>query len=758
VIDMSMIGTAGSDTRPGYQMGNATTGAGISDLMTDHALAAAAIDSSVLGVANDNGGTLGPPLVAVDADGNVGIEGSLNIQSTATDPATVTAGDGDPSATPHFGSLYMRTDASGPGTARLYQYQYSTASGGAAWLVVPVGIKLYNVRDYGAIGDGMTNDHAPIQAAINDCATATPPGGCVFFPEGEYLISSALEFPSTNNMMIAGIGTRSQISSDSDDFDIFWIHADSGARDLIIRDIKLAFPGGDPGEGGYSQNGAAIRIDVSIEDTRFYNVVTQFVGYGLKLPGLGGGRNVAVACKFNANYVGALLGHGMDFVGCDINGGTYGVVMDNCNGGMKFTNCPLFGVLSLWVTQLHAGDDPQGNTIYLYDCETNFGPPPATGPGSESSATGSITLTGTPTTGEHYVVTIDGHAITVGETTGQTPTAAAAAGIAAINFDTAVNDKVTATAGTAGVIVLTASHDYANSYDGNRITISATSSAHLTAMASAATLMGGVSPGLWPGDPDDTLGYLNPEVGSGGFQFAACRAELHLVNTWCQDSTVIGGHVNADESVSGPQFCTITAGNFGASVKGKTQISTYTVDVLSAESLTISGSEIHQGSAVTGACIHLGDDALASVVTGCIVKPNDGNLALQVDDADNSFLVASNAIQSSVSGGPVSLPGGSLGSSVLRDNVGYNPTGSYVNLGSLLPAAPATVTFYDTYGVDGFFNVRGVSVTVKVLNTITGTFTSVGGVTAGGLFPVQAGGAIQIHYTTLPTAAEFFGE
>jgi hypothetical protein len=42
----------------------------------------------------------------------------------------------------------------------------------------------YNVRDYGAMGDGVHNDTASIQAAINACDNAG--GGTVFFPTGHY--------------------------------------------------------------------------------------------------------------------------------------------------------------------------------------------------------------------------------------------------------------------------------------------------------------------------------------------------------------------------------------------------------------------------------------------------------------------------------------------------------------------------------------------------------------------------------------------
>lgn len=51
---------------------------------------------------------------------------------------------------------------------------------------------VYNVKDYGAKGDGSTNDSAAIQAAL-DMASLTNPGSTVYFPAGTYINNSELE-------------------------------------------------------------------------------------------------------------------------------------------------------------------------------------------------------------------------------------------------------------------------------------------------------------------------------------------------------------------------------------------------------------------------------------------------------------------------------------------------------------------------------------------------------------------------------------
>lgn len=56
-------------------------------------------------------------------------------------------------------------------------------------------IGIYSVRDYGATGDGITDDTAAIQAAI----TASLPGSTVYFPVGTYLISAPLRLLPRRN-------------------------------------------------------------------------------------------------------------------------------------------------------------------------------------------------------------------------------------------------------------------------------------------------------------------------------------------------------------------------------------------------------------------------------------------------------------------------------------------------------------------------------------------------------------------------------
>lgn len=60
------------------------------------------------------------------------------------------------------------------------------------------GINVFNVKTYGALGNGLTDDTLAIQNAILACDTAG--GGIVYFPNGEYLINGALDSASNSQI------------------------------------------------------------------------------------------------------------------------------------------------------------------------------------------------------------------------------------------------------------------------------------------------------------------------------------------------------------------------------------------------------------------------------------------------------------------------------------------------------------------------------------------------------------------------------
>lgn len=71
-------------------------------------------------------------------------------------------------------------------------------------------IDVFNVKDFGAIGDGSHNDYAAIQAALT--AASANWGGLVFFPKGNYNINQRLEVGTRGTWNNSGSGAGGAIS------------------------------------------------------------------------------------------------------------------------------------------------------------------------------------------------------------------------------------------------------------------------------------------------------------------------------------------------------------------------------------------------------------------------------------------------------------------------------------------------------------------------------------------------------------------
>ncbi len=94
-----------------------------------------------------------------------------------------------------------------------------TAAGAADdTTVVHKGDLVFNVKDYGATGDGSTNDTTSIQNAINAAQTAG--GGVVYFPSGTYMVaptSSPALTISNNGIRLVGANRRTAVLKKSAD-------------------------------------------------------------------------------------------------------------------------------------------------------------------------------------------------------------------------------------------------------------------------------------------------------------------------------------------------------------------------------------------------------------------------------------------------------------------------------------------------------------------------------------------------------------
>lgn len=95
-------------------------------------------------------------------------------------------------------------------------------------------LDIVNVKDFGAVGDGATDDYEAIQNALDSVGNAG--GGEVYFPKGTYLTSKTLRIHS--NTSIRGAGASSQIMPyPSHSFDDIPLRADNTEPRFVATPI-----------------------------------------------------------------------------------------------------------------------------------------------------------------------------------------------------------------------------------------------------------------------------------------------------------------------------------------------------------------------------------------------------------------------------------------------------------------------------------------------------------------------------------------
>ncbi len=199
-----------------------------------------------------------------------------------------------------------------------------------------------NVKNYGAVGNGTTDDTAAIQAAVNAASAC----GLVFFPLGTYRLNGTIS-TSTRGLRFVGEGGQTATSSPAGSV-IMCYSATAG--------IDFNNGGGLVFEGPHFnnlcfQNNTATTIGVRINNTDRWTFRdcsfrspsnTQFFGTGIYLttPGTSGSDNawgMVDNCNFSYLLRGIEMASGFGFA---IIGGTWIMGGANTNGiGILANNC-----------------------------------------------------------------------------------------------------------------------------------------------------------------------------------------------------------------------------------------------------------------------------------------------------------------------------------------------------------------------------------------------------------------------------------
>lgn len=163
----------------------------------------------------------------------------------------------------------MRTDLAASGGSSLVGFVQPSSGAVTRTAQSKLG-EVVSVKDFGAVGDGTTDDTSAIQAAVNAAA-----GGVLYFPPGRYLISSAINIVSrvhiygVRNAVTIILGTQNQNGLVVGDGTSPTRAACGG---VVIRDIDFNAKAGVSA----SVSGSAIYInytyDTRIEHCTFYGL------------------------------------------------------------------------------------------------------------------------------------------------------------------------------------------------------------------------------------------------------------------------------------------------------------------------------------------------------------------------------------------------------------------------------------------------------------------------------------------------------
>jgi hypothetical protein len=126
---------------------------------------------------------------------------------------------------------------------------FTQAGTGAAQRTVDSKLKdIVSIKDFGAVGDGVTNDRNALQSALNT-------GKNVFIPDGVYLFNSSVSY-TAHGQAIYGSGNNSVLKSGSGSVYIIT----NGKNNVSIHDLKVV---GTSTNGGYQINGGSQNVTIS---------------------------------------------------------------------------------------------------------------------------------------------------------------------------------------------------------------------------------------------------------------------------------------------------------------------------------------------------------------------------------------------------------------------------------------------------------------------------------------------------------------
>ena len=152
------------------------------------------------------------PTIYSDAHGNTSVSNPLTTSATGYANCYIGAG------------IYDVLISGGAATSTLFQHS------------VRVSDTVFNPIDYGAVGDGSSDDTKPIQEAIDEANTAG--GGTVLIPNKAFLVALGSQLDMKSDVVLQGVGPQSSIFKASGTMTADLINC-NGISNAVISNLKL---------------------------------------------------------------------------------------------------------------------------------------------------------------------------------------------------------------------------------------------------------------------------------------------------------------------------------------------------------------------------------------------------------------------------------------------------------------------------------------------------------------------------------------
>lgn len=197
---------------------------------------------------------------------------------------------------------------------------------------------LFDVKSFGALGNGVADDTAAIRAAIDAARAAA--GGVVWFPAGVYL-TGTLTLPGA--VTLAGTGWQSKLRlAPGTDGPVITTAASTTTWYPAIADLAV--------DGNRSVNTSANCHGIVLwgaDHARISGVrVTNCAGNGIH--GAGDAANGTIAPYITSCYIDSCQGHGMALSSYTYDVKAHGVDIGLCNKGVILSNSSFFVDVSVW--------------------------------------------------------------------------------------------------------------------------------------------------------------------------------------------------------------------------------------------------------------------------------------------------------------------------------------------------------------------------------------------------------------------------